>query len=174
MKKLFLFAFSILIVCSFSGCKNHAANKLKRQMKPFAKSYLKTERIVGYDSLTIDCVDTITEMGYARLNVELLTQMEASYQQQYEQAVSEDKGQTLEYLSLYINEIGRTKADFEDLMENGDLKEDGILLYMVSGHYFKDNERVPFIFFVTADKRKIHTLDPFGDNLLYKDESTGK
>ena len=114
MKRLFLFAFSILIVCSFSGCKNHAANKLKRQMKPFAKSYLKTERIVGYDSLTIDCVDTITEMGYARLNVELLTQMEASYQQQYEQAVSEDKGQTLEDLSLYINEIGRTKADFEE------------------------------------------------------------
>ena len=100
--------------------------------------------------------------------------MEASYQAQYDQAVLEDKGQKLEYLHLYLNEINQTKTDFEDLMDSGDLKEDGILLYMVSGHYWKDNERVPLIFFVTADKRKIYTMDPFGDNLLYKDEQNGK
>lgn len=170
MRKVCIIAVSILLACSFCGCKNYATNKLKREMKPFAKSYLKTERVVDYDSLTIDCVDTITEMGYARVMVELLNQMEASYQAQYDQAVLEDKGQKLEYLHLYLNEIDQTKTDFEDLMENGDLKENGILLYMVSGHYWKDNERVPLIFFVTADKRKIYTMDPFGDNLLYKDE----
>ena len=123
-----------------------------------------------YGSLTIDCVDTITEMGYARMNVEFLDQMEASYEEQYAQAVREGKGQTLEVLSLYLNEIARTKVDFEDLMDNGDLKETGVLLFMVTGHYVKDNEEVPFIFFVTADKRELYTLDPFGDNLLYKDE----
>lgn len=174
MKKISIIALSILLACSFSSCKNYAEKKLKRQMKPFAKSYLKTDRVVGYDSLTIDCVDTITEMGYARMNVEFLNQMEASYQEQYEQAVRADKSQTVEYISLYLNEIGRTKADFEDLMDSGDLKETGVLLFMVTGHYVKDNERVPLIFFVTADKRKLHTLDPFGDNLLYQDEENGK
>ena len=170
MRRVFIIAASILIACSFCGCKNYATNKLKREMKPFAKSYLKTERVVDYDSLTIDCVDTITEMGYARVNVELLNQMEASYEAQYDEAMTEDRSQKLEYLRLYLNEINQTKADFEDLMENGDLKETGVLLFMVSGHYVKDGERVPLIFFVTADKRKIYTMDPFGDNLLYKDE----
>lgn len=170
MKRSGLILIALLAAILFAGCEDYAVNKLKRQMKPFAKSYLKTERVVGYDSLTIDCVDTVTEMSYTRMNVEFLNQMEASYQEQYEQAVREDKGQTLEVISLYLNEIGRTKADFEDLMDSGDLKETGVLLFMVTGHYVKDNERVPLIFFVTADKRKLHTLDPFGDNLLYKDE----
>ncbi len=170
MKRTGIIIMALIAAISFAGCKDYAVNKLKRQMKPFAKSYLKTERVVGYDSLTIDCVDTLTEMSYANLNIQLLGEMEAAYQAQYDQAAQEGKGQTLEYLSLYLNEIGKTRADFEDLMESGSLKSDGILLFMVSGHYVKDNERVPFIFLVTPDKRKLHTLDPFGDNLLYKDE----
>lgn len=170
MKNYRLILLALLATILLAGCKDYATNKLKRQMKPFAKSYLKTEKVVDYDSLTIDCVDTVTEMSYARMNVEFLNQMEASYQEQYEQAVREDKGQTLEVIGLYLNEIGRTKADFEDLMDSGNLKETGVLLFMVTGHYVKDKERVPIIFFVTADKRNLHTLDPFGDNLLYKDE----
>ena len=170
MKKISIIALSILLACSFSSCKNYAEKKLKRQMKPFAKSYLKTDRVVGYDSLTIDCVDTITEMGYARMNVEFLNQMEASYQEQYEQAVRADKSQTVEYISLYLNEIGRTKADFEDLIDNGDLQTTGVVLFMVTGTFEKDGEGQQFMFLVNPDKKSIHNLDPFGDNLLYKDE----
>lgn len=170
MRRFFIIAASILIACSFCGCKNYATNKLKREMKPFAKSYLKTERVVDYDSLTIDCVDTVTEMGYANMNIELLNQMEDAYRIQYEEAAQQDKGQTLEAIKLFLNETTRTRDDFEDLMSSGDLKETGVLLFMVTGHYVKNGERVPLIFFVTADKRKLYTMDPFGDNLLYKDE----
>ncbi|MBR0304241.1 MAG: hypothetical protein IJQ94_01185 [Bacteroidales bacterium] len=170
MKKSGLILIALLATILLAGCKDYAVNKLKRQMKPFAKSYLKTEKVVDYDSLTIDCVDTLTEMSYANLNIQLLGEMEAAYQAQYEQAAQEGKGQTLEYISLYLNEINNTRVDFEDLLESGSLKSEGILLFMVSGHYVKDKERVPFIFLVTPDKRKLHTLDPFGDNLLYQDE----
>ena len=170
MRRFFIIAVSILFACSFCGCKNYATNKLKREMKPFAKSYLKTERVVDYDSLTIDCVDTVTEMGYANMNIEFLNQMEDNFRSQYEQAALEDKTQTMEVIKVQLNETIRTRDDFEDLMTSGDLKGTGVLLFMVTGHYVKDGERVPFIFFVTADKRNIYTMDPFGDNLLYKDE----
>lgn len=170
MRRFFIIAASILIACSFCGCKNYATKKLKREMKPFAISYLKTERVVDYDSLTIDRVDTITEMGYAQYSIYYLGQLEADYSAQYEEALIEGRSQKAEVLRLYLNEIGRTIDDFKDLMESGELKEDGILLYMVVGHYWKDNERVWVNFFVTADKRKIYTLDLFNDNLLYKDE----
>lgn len=170
MRRTGLIAAALIATVAFAGCKDYAANKLKRQMRPFAKSYLKTERVVGYDSLTIECVDTLTEMGYARLNIELLGEMEAAYQAQYDRAERAGKGQELEYLGLYLNEIGRTRDDFEELAESGGLKDHGILLYMVTAHYVKDNERIPLIFFVTPDRRKLHTLDPFGDNLLYQDE----
>lgn len=170
MKRYFTFVVILFIAIGFVGCKNYATNKLKREMKAFAKSYLKTERVVGYDSLTVDSVDTLTEMSYAQLNIIMLNEMAADYQNQYDEAAKQDRGQKLEYLSLYINEIERNLEDFENMLESGELKDSGVLLFWVTGHYVKDNERKDFYFFVSPDKKKLYTLDPFNDNLLYKDE----
>ena len=41
---------------------------------------------------------------------------------------------------------------------------------MVTGTFEKDGEGQQFMFLVNPDKKSIHNLDPFGDNLLYKDE----
>ena len=55
-------------------------------------------------------------------------------------------------------------------MDNGDLKTEGVLLYMVSGTFQKEGKEQDLMFLVNADKKTLHELDPFGDNLLYKDE----
>lgn len=170
MKRHIILILSVLSLISFSGCKNHAANKLKRQVKPLAKEYLKNDHITDYDSLNIECVDTVTELSYAKLNSELLANMATAYEAQYEQALQERHDKDLHYLELYINEINRTKNDFDELMESGSLKADGILLFMVTGNYVQNGEHIPFMFMVNPDKKTLHTLDPFGDNLLYKDE----
>ena len=163
-----LFSILALTLILFSGCQKIEQNKLKRQMKKMAKVYLEKEEVKDYKNLTIKCVDTITEYSYAKLTSELLGDMEGMYEQMYWDE-SEDTAKR-EVIGLYLNEIRRTRADFEDLMDNGDLKTEGVLLYMVSGTFQKEGKEQDLMFLVNADKKTLHELDPFGDNLLYKDE----
>jgi NACalpha-BTF3-like transcription factor len=152
----------------FTGCQKMEQNKLNRQMKKMAKAYLEKEEVKDYKDLTITCVDTITEFSYAKLTSELLGNMEVMYEQMYWDE-SEDSSKR-EVIGLYLNEIRRTKADFEDLMDNGDLQTEGILLYMVTGSFQLDGQKQDMMFLVNPDKKSLHELDPFSDNLLYKDE----
>lgn len=155
-------------VLCLSGCQKMQQNMLNRQMKHMARVYLKNEKVENYKNLAVSCVDTITEFSYAKLTSELLGEMEVMYEQMYWDE-SDDTAKR-DVIGLYINEIRRTKADMEDLIENGDLLNEGILLFMVTGSYQKDGQDHDMMFLVNPDKKSLHELDPFGDNLLYKDE----
>lgn len=151
----------------FSGCQRMAQNKLNRQMKKVAKTYLQQEQVTGYQKLAITSVDTLTEYGYAKLTSELLENMEGVYEQMYWD--DSDDTARREVIGLYLKEIQRTKADMDDLIDNGDLLTEGVTLFMVTGNLEKDGNQQEFMFLVNPDKKTLHTLDPFGDNLLYKD-----
>lgn len=138
-----------------------------KAMKPMAEAYLDTCQVT-YDSVRVDCVDTINEYNYANLNIELLRNMEQNYQMQYEDALEEDTVKA-SYLRLYLGDIRHAIQDFQELMESGDLDSQKVLLYMVSGTVCRGQEKDPFMFFVYPDKMTLHTLDPFGNNLLYED-----
>lgn len=163
--KTLLFLATILL---FASCQKMAQNKLTRQMKKMAKVYLQQEQITDYKDLTVSSVDTLTEYGYAKLTSELLGDMANAYEQMYWDDA--DDTTRREVIGLYLKEIQRTKADLDDLIDDGDLLTEGILLFMVSGDYQKDGKKQDFMFLVNPDKKSLHTLDPFGDNLLYKDE----
>ena len=151
-----------------AGCQKMEQNKLNRQMKKMAKEYLKQEGVTDYKKLSIATVDTLTEFGYAKLNSELLGDMEEAYEQMYWDG-SDDSARH-EAIGLYLREIQRTRADFDELIDDGDLLTEGVLLFMVTGNYEQKGEKQEFMFLVNPDKKSLHTLDPFGDNLLYKDE----
>ena len=164
MKKLI---FSITVIFLFASCQNLQQRKLNRQMKKMAKTYLQQEQITDYQKLTITSVDTLTEFSYAKLTSELLENMEGVYEQMYWD--DSDDTARREVIGLYLNEIQRTKADMDDLIDNGDLLTEGVTLFMVTGNFQKEGGKHEFMFLVNPDKKSLHTLDPFGDNLLYKD-----
>ena len=164
LPKTFLVIASILL---FAGCQKMELNKLNRQMKKMAKTYLQQEQITDYQKLAITSVDTLTEYGYAKLTSELLENMEGVYEQMYWD--DSDDTARREVIGLYLKEIQRTKADMEDLIDNGDLLTEGVTLFMVTGNFQKEGEKQEFMFLVNPDKKSLHMLDPFGDNLLYKD-----
>jgi len=161
----FLLVISIALL--FSGCQKMQQNKLNRQMKAMAKVYLSQDEITDYKKLKVTSVDTVTEYGYAKLTSELLGNMETVYAQMYWD--DSDDTARRNVIGLYLKEIQRTKADFDDLIDNGDLSTEGVLLYMVTGNYMKEGKNQQFMFLVNPDKKSLHNLDPFGDNLLYKD-----
>ena len=156
----------VVVVC-LTGCQKMEQNKLNRQMKKMAKTYLQQEQITDYQKLAITSVDTLTEYGYAKLTSELLENMEGVYEQMYWD--DSDDTARRKVIGLYLNEIQRTKADMEDLIDNGDLLTEGVTLFMVTGNFQKEGEKQEFMFLVNPDKKSLHMLDPFGDNLLYKD-----
>jgi hypothetical protein len=157
-----------LILVFFTGCQKMEQNKLNRQMKKMAKAYLQQENVTDYKNLSVTTVDTLTEFSYAKLNSELLGNMAEAYEQMYWDD-SEDTARR-EAIGLYLREIQRIKNDMDELVDNGDLLTDGVLLFMVTGNYEQKGEKQEFMFLVNPDKKSLHTLDPFGDNLLYKDE----
>ncbi len=167
MKYNNVFFLLIVMVC-LGGCQKMQQDKLYRQMKKVAKTYLEQDQITDYQNLTIASVDTLTEYGYAKLNSQLLDDMENYYTELYCDA--SDDTDRREVVGLYLNETHRIKEDMEELIDNGDLLTEGVLLFMVTGNYTKNNENQEFMFLVNPDKKTIHLLDPFGDNLLYKDE----
>jgi hypothetical protein len=164
--KHIIVALLALAIC-LGGCQKMQQNKLNRQMKRVAKLYLQSEEITDYKHLTVTTVDTLTEFSYAKLTSELLGNMEAAYEQMYMD--DSDDTNRREVIGLYLRETHRIKADMDELIDDGDLLTEGVLLFMVTGNYTKDNEDQQFMFLVNPDKKTIHTLDPFGNNLLYKD-----
>ena len=117
-------ALLVLIVILFAGCQKMEQNKLNREMKKLAKIYLQQEEIADYENLSVASVDTLTEFGYAKLNSELLGSMADVYEQMYWDD-SEDTARR-EAIGLYIREIQRTKADMDELIDNGDLLTEGV------------------------------------------------
>lgn len=164
--KYFIVALLSATVC-LTGCQKMEQNKLNRQMKKMAKTYLQQEQVTDYKKLTITSVDTLTEYSYAKLNSELLGNMSDAYEQMYWDD-SEDTNRR-EAIGLYLREIQRIKADMDELIDDSELLTEGVLLFMVTGNYQKEGKDQEFMFLVNPDKKSLHTLDPFGDNLLYKD-----
>ena len=167
MQRILIPILAVILVL-FTGCQKMEQNKLNRQMKKMAKVYLQQENITDYKNLSVTTVDTLTEFSYAKLNSELLGNMAVAYEQMYWDD-AEDTARR-EAIGLYLREIQRIKSDMDELVDNGDLLTDGVLLFMVTGNYEQKGEKQEFMFLVNPDKKSLHTLDPFGDNLLYKDE----
>ncbi|MCR4964760.1 MAG: hypothetical protein K6A41_03810 [Bacteroidales bacterium] len=169
MKRILtLIAVILSISFVFSSCKKTPEEKLLKAMKPLAEAYLDSCKVT-YDSTRVDCVDTITEMSYANLNIALLTEMENNYQMQYEDALINDSTKAT-YIRLYLGDIRNSIQDFEELMGSGELDAKKVLLYMVTGTMCKGKDKENYMFFVRPDKKTLYTMDPFGNNLLYEEE----
>lgn len=140
-------------------------------MKKLAIEYLKEQKITDYDSLHIVQIDTLTEEGYANLTYNLLKNMESDTKEQYERALALNADSIIiDSLGSALGQILVIEDDFVNLSNNGLLKKTGTLLYMVSGECAIKGEKATFIFFSHPDKKTLYTLDPFNNNLLYKDE----
>ncbi len=158
----------IIAIALCVSCSNTSEKRLFKKMKPLAEQYLADCDII-YDSLRIDCIDTINELNYANLNIELLHEMEDAYLTQYQELIQTDTVKA-HYVRLYLRDIQNTLEDLTSMMENGELDNQKLLLYMVSGYSHEGKEKEPFIFFVQPDLKTLYTMDPFGDNLLYREE----
>ncbi len=165
MKRYFgVFCFAVLCLCS---CHQKTPQEvLNENLQHCASTYVQQELgINDADSIVVNRTDTITEMGYAKLVLEMLENLEYQYKMMYDEATVNNDEQKLQYLEIYLNQISTQVDYFRAVEESETADNQQLLLYLISGSYYQKGEKEDFICFANPDFT-LHILDPFADNLL--------
>ena len=165
MKKLCLF-FCVLAVF-FSAChKKTERDVFQENIQKCAEEYVQTELGVdNADSVVVNRLDTLTQMSYAKLMLEMLENLEDQYKVMYDEATLADDDAKIESLSRSLRQIS-TQTDYFRAIEDSDSADNQeLLLYWISASLYQNGEKTDFMCFATPDFT-LHVLDPFADNLL--------
>lgn len=158
-----LFVLVVLVLLAVSCREKRTESQiLHEKVQNTAKLYLQD---LPVDSITIQHMDTLTELGYAKIMLEMLENMKEEYNILYKQAVANQDERTMNEIEHFQEEIRNEIEFFFVKMNSEDIDDRQLILYMVSAAYFENGNSTPFLFF-TSPEGNLHELDPFDDNLL--------
>lgn len=156
---------SLLII--LLGCRQKSGQDVFREnIKKCAETYVIQELgISDADSVVVTHLDTLTQMSYAKLMLEMLENLEFQYKQLYDEATLADDDARIESLSRSLRQISVQTDDFRAIESSESADNQKLLLYWISARYYRNGQQEDFICFANPDFT-LHILDPFADNLL--------
>lgn len=156
---------SLLII--LLGCRQKSGQDVFREnIKKCAETYVIQELgISDADSVVVTHLDTLTQMSYAKLMLEMLENLEFQYKQLYDEATLADDDARIESLSRSLRQISVQTDDFRAIESSESADNQKLLLYWISARYYRNRQQEDFICFANPDFT-LHILDPFADNLL--------
>lgn len=149
------------------GChKKDTVDVFQENIQRCAEAYVQSELNVNdADSVVVNRLDTLTQMSYAKLMLEMLENLEFQYKQLYDEATLADDDARIESISRSLRQI-TTQTDYFRSIEDSDSADNhDLLLYWISASYYQNGEKTDFMCFATPDFN-LHILDPFADNLM--------
>ena len=164
MKKIGFVICLIVLIC---GChKKGEQDVFQQKMHQCAETYVKTElNVSDADSVVVTRIDTLTQMSYAKLMLEMLENLEFQYKQLYDEATLADDDAKIASLDRSLRQIS-VQTDYFRAIEDGESADNQqLLLYWISASYYKNGQQEDFMCFATPDFN-LHILDPFADNLM--------
>ncbi|MBO4655747.1 MAG: hypothetical protein J5644_09410 [Bacteroidales bacterium] len=164
MKRLGLI---IVLAVLLGGChKKGEQDVFQENIQQCAETYVLTELNVNdADSVVVTRIDTLTQMSYAKLMLEMLENLEFQYKQLYDEATLADDDAHLESLSRSLRQISAQTDYFRNIEDNETADNQALLLYWISASYYQKGNKTDFMCFATTDFN-LHILDPFADNLM--------
>lgn len=156
MKKVYVVIFIFLLIVSVALIFIKPFKKKGFDYQAKAVEFLVTEQ-VDYDSLAIDRVDTLTEMKYARMTVEILEQMRDDYENA--QYMEEDPHRR-NIIAMQVSEIEDSLVVFIDKINAKAISETQVVCYLVYAHYCQADAKIPFTFFLNP-MGEFYIYDPF-------------
>lgn len=165
MKRIIILTFMAALL--MTGCHKKTEQELLREnLQPSTEKYVKEElQISNPDSVVINRIDTVTEMGYTKLVLEMLENLEFQYKLMYDEATLANDDSKIKYLEIYLRQISTESDYFRKIEDTESANNQNILLYMISGSYYQEGKGEYFICFAKPDY-SLHVLDPFADNLI--------
>ena len=160
-----------IIICSLAfvlgGCRQKAeVDVFQQKIQHCAEAYVQTElNVSDADSVVVTRVDTLTQMSYAKLMLEMLENLEFQYKQLYDEATLADNDAKIESLSRSLRQISVQTDYFRSIEDSESADNQTLLLYWISASYYQNGQQEDFMCFATPDFN-LHILDPFADNLM--------
>ncbi len=164
MRRLGLIIVLAVLLC---GCKQKGEyDVFQENIHRCAVTYVLNElNVSDADSVVVNRLDTLTQMSYAKLMLEMLENLEFQYKQLYDEATLADDDKRIESISRSLRQI-TTQTDYFRAIEDSDSADNhDLLLYWISASYYQNGEKTDFMCFATPDFN-LHILDPFADNLM--------
>ncbi|MDR1112462.1 MAG: hypothetical protein LBL18_01705 [Bacteroidales bacterium] len=168
IKKLLLAipVMAAIVLIAISCHRNPAQEqikKLKELSLAFAKDSLKLEA----DSVQIVKIDTLTQLGYAKITLEMLENLDEQYQLNYHKALLAQNDVLITEMETYLQQVRELKQNFISIVDNATVDDKKAFLYMYQANFWRSGGIFEAILFAMPNY-KFHDLDPFSNNLLEK------
>ena len=149
------------------GChKKDTVDVFQENIRKCAETYVLNElNVSNADSVVVNRLDTLTQMSYAKLMLEMLENLEFQYKQLYDEATLADDDARIESISRSLRQITTQTDYFRSIEDSESADNHELLLYWISASYYKNGEKEDFMCFATPNFT-LHVLDPFADNLM--------
>lgn len=156
MKKTLIisgFVIIILLLIGAFGYKPFLKWKLKRTINKVAIEYVKDVLLIqDYDSIKIVKYDSISDLGFAKLSLEMLEQMKANYDFMYQDALMNgESDEALDQIVYQTKQIEVEMAEQYNSANSENTNTNNLRNYLVYATYYKDGAPTQFLFLITPD-----------------------
>lgn len=156
MKKTLIisgFVVLILLLIGIFGYKPFQKYNLRRKINKVAIEYVKDVLLVqDYDSIKIVKYDSISDLGFAKLSLEMLEQMKANYDFMYQDALMNGESDVaLDQIVYQTKQIEVEMAEQYNNANDDNTNTKNLRNYLVYATYYKDGAPTQFLFLITPD-----------------------
>lgn len=167
MKKILIisgFVLAILIIAAYFAYKPFMRWSLRKQINKVAIEYVTDVLLVqDYDSIKINKIDSISDLGFAKLTLELLEEMKVNYDYLYQDALMNGESEeATDQILAQTREIEYSIGEQFTIANDEKTNTKNLRNYLVYAEYFKSGNSVPFIF-LTTPEGKYFELNPFNE-----------
>lgn len=156
MKKTFIIIGIIvltLVVAGIFSIKPIQKWNLRRKINKVAIEYVKDILMVqNYDSIKIVKYDSISDLGFAKLSLEMLEEMKVNYDYIYQDALMNgEPDEVLDQLTHQMKLIEVEMAVQLEAANSDQTNTKNLRNYLVYAIYYKTGVSTPFLFLLTPD-----------------------
>lgn len=165
MKKILIITgivIAVLLLAAYFAYQPFMNWKLRKNINKVAIEYVTDILLVpNVDSIKINKIDSISDLGYAKLTLELLEEMKVNYDYLYQDALMNGESEeSSDEILAQSKEVEVALGEYFSISNNEQTDSKNLRNYLVFATYFKQGNATQFIF-LTTPKGEYYELNPF-------------
>ena len=153
---------AILLIAGYFAYKPYMNWSLRKNINKVAIEYVTDVLLIqDYDSIKINKIDSISDLAFAKLTLELLEEMELNYDYLYQDALMNGESEEAsDQILAQTKEVEVALGEYYTISNDENTNTKNLRNYLVYATYYKLGVPTNFIF-LTTPKGKYYELNPF-------------